>query len=436
MNERDSDAVASMLVNRGYSMVKDEDDADIVLLNTCSVREQAEQKAIGKAGYLKRRKRKNQNFIIGVMGCMVQNRGEKLLDQLPDVDLLIGTQKFHHVPDYLDSLVADRKNETPTPSAIIDLGEEEGSQNTIVGHDYDIKKVTSFVSIMQGCNMSCSFCIVPKTRGEERARPIQSIVDEVKGLVEKGTREVTLLGQIVTSYGRREIAFKESKSPFVQLLEELSEIEDLKRIRFTSPHPRGFKDDLVQAYKRLPKLCQYVHLPVQSGSNDILKAMNRPYTRERYMQLIDELKEVVPNMHFSTDIIVGYPGETDEDFALTKKLFDYVKFDMAFIFKYSQREGTPAADIEDQIPKKIKEARNQELLAALTSYSNARNASLIGTTEEILVEGPAKKGEGMYVGRTKGYRKVVFPGNERLVGELINVKIGSSTVTSVSGTVV
>jgi tRNA-2-methylthio-N6-dimethylallyladenosine synthase len=244
MNERDSEQVAVLLRNRGYSIVEHEDDADVVLLNTCSVRDMAEQKAIGKAGQLARRKKKDPNFLIGIIGCMAQNRGDELLDRLPDLDLVAGTQKFHRVPDHLDNLTATLNGQGPRPTSIVDLEEEEGSQNTISDHKEEEKQISAFVSIMQGCNMRCTFCIVPKTRGPERARPISHIVDEVKELVANGTKEVTLLGQIVTSYGRGEIPFVDKKSPFVQLLEQIDAIEGLERIRFTSPHPQGFKEDL------------------------------------------------------------------------------------------------------------------------------------------------------------------------------------------------
>ncbi len=433
MNQRDSEQVACDLRNRGYSIVQHEDDADIVLLNTCSVRDQAEQKAIGKAGHLARRKRENPNFVLGILGCMAQNRGSELIDRLPDLDLVAGTQKFHRVPDHLDNLIASMNAQGPRPTSIVDLEEELDSQNTINAHKAGERQVSAFVSIMQGCNMKCTFCIVPKTRGPERARPIAHILQEVETLVANGTREVTLLGQIVTSYGRREISFIDKKSPFVQLLEQLNEIDGLERIRFTSPHPRGFKEDLVEAYGRLGKLCEYAHLPVQSGSDRILKAMNRPYRRDRYMQLVRDLRAVQPDMYFSTDIIVGFPGETDEDFQMTCEMFEEIGFDMAFIFKYSPRSGTPAAEMDDDVPKTVKEERNQILLKKLGEQSSRRNASLVGTTQEILVEGPARKGEGMFMGRTRGFRKVIFPASQRLVGEMVDVEIEESSVTTLKG---
>jgi tRNA-2-methylthio-N6-dimethylallyladenosine synthase len=433
MNERDSEAVSSKLRARGYSIVDNEKTADVVLLNTCSVRDQAEQKAIGKAGYLASRKKKNPNFVFGVMGCMAQNHGEDLLDRLPDLDLIVGTQKFHRIPDHLDNLVSTITGLGPSPQTIIDLGDEEDSQNEIREHTPDQLKVSAFVSIMQGCNMNCAFCIVPKTRGDERYRPIEHIVAEVEELVSTGTREVTLLGQIVNAYGRGQIPFSKGKSPFVQLLEAIHEVKSLERIRFTSPHPVGYGKDLVNAYRELPKLCEYAHLPVQSGSNRILKAMNRPYTKEKFFRIVDSLRESVPDIYLSTDIIVGFPGETETDFEQTKALFEEVGFEMAFIFKYSIRTGTKAADLTDQIPRETKEARNQELLRILEKSSLRRNESLVGTAQQVLVEGPARKGEGKYIGRTRGFRKVIFPGSKRMVGQLLDVKIEEATVTVLHG---
>jgi len=436
MNARDSEAVAAMLRHRGYSMVDSEYEADIVLLNTCAVRDQAEQKAIGKTGHLIKHKRNRPNFIIGIMGCMAQNRGRGILDQLPDLDLLVGTQKFHRIPDHLDSLIHSAHGLGPQPGTIVDLEDEEGSQNTICDHDPDQRQVSAFVSIMQGCNMSCTFCIVPKTRGRERCRPIAEIVEEIESLASRGPREVTLLGQIVTSYGRRELPFKNGKSPFVQLLEKIQELPEIKRIRFTSPHPRGFKKDLIEAYRGLSKLCEYVHLPMQSGSNRILRAMNRPYTAKRYKQIVSELRTVVPSMYISTDIIVGFPGETEDDFQETRALFMDIAFDMAYIFKYSIRTETPAAILPHQVPQEVKEARNQILLDILTQNSMSRNQTLLGSTQEVLVEGPARKGEGMYSGRTRGNRKVNFSGTPRLIGKLVPVEIEKVSSNSLYGSLV
>ena len=433
MNERDSEAVAAMLRARGYRIVADENACDVLLLNTCSVRDAAEQKAIGKAGYLQQRKKKQPDFVLGILGCMAQNRGAALLEQLPDVDLIVGTQKFHQVPGYLDNLRAARAAGVPIAETIVDIAEEAGSQNTIRDHvETEDRQVTAFVSIQQGCNMDCAFCIVPKTRGDERSRPMDDIVAECRALAGRGVREITLLGQIVTSYGRRDYAHTGGVTPFVQLLERVHAIEGIERIRFTSPHPRGFKDDLVAAYGRLPKLCGYVHLPMQSGSNRILRAMNRPYTRERYREIVDALRAVQPEMYFSTDVIVGFPGETDEDFEQTRELFEACNYDMAYVFKYSIRTGTPAAELADQVPEDVKERRNQILLDLLQKNSLRRTASLVGTVEEVLVDGRDKSG-ARFTGRTRGNRVCVFDADPRLVGELVPMRIERATVSTLYG---
>lgn len=435
MNERDSEAVAAMLRNKGYVIVDNEKDADIILLNTCSVRDLAEQKAIGKAGHLTKKKRRNPNFIVGIMGCMAQNRGADLLDSLPDLDLIVGTQKFHHVPDHLDNLINSLNAQGPLPSTIVDLDKETESQNTIRHHLPDKQQVSAFVSIMQGCNMNCAFCIVPTTRGQERSRPMEHIITEIEELSACGTKDVTLLGQIVTSYGRREFPFVNGKSPFVQLLEKVNDIPGIERIRFTSPHPRGFKQDLIEAYRYLPKLCEYVHLPAQSFSNPILQAMKRPYSRERYLQLIDDIRKTVSGVYLSTDIIVGFPNESEEDFEITRKTFEEIGFDMAYIFKYSPRSGTEAATrMIDNIPKEVKEERNQTLLSILERSSLRRNLSLVGTTQEVLIEGPARKGN-RFVGKTRGFRKVFVTASERLVGEIVPVQIEEATHAALIGTV-
>jgi tRNA-2-methylthio-N6-dimethylallyladenosine synthase len=436
MNERDSEAVAAMLRARGYRMVESEDDCDVLLLNTCSVRDAAEQKAIGKAGHLLSRKRSNPDFVLGILGCMAQNRGADLLDRLPDVDLIIGTQKFHRVPDYLDNLRAAREAGAPVGQAIVDIEAEAGSQNTIRDHvDGPERKVCAFVSIQQGCNMDCSFCIVPTTRGDERSRPMDDIVRECVELASKGAREITLLGQIVTSYGRRDYPHTGGITPFVQLLERVHAIEGIERIRFTSPHPRGFRQDLADAFSRLPKLGEHVHLPVQSGSNRILKAMRRPYSRERYLEIVGSLRAAQPAMAFSTDIIVGFPGETDEDFEDTRSICEAVDYDMAYIFKYSVRSGTPAASMPGQVPDEVREARNQALLEVLRAGSLRRSQALVGTVQEVLVEGPDKTGQ-RYAGRTRGNRATVFEAAPRLVGSLVQVEITRASVSTLYGELV
>jgi tRNA-2-methylthio-N6-dimethylallyladenosine synthase len=424
MNERDSEAVGAMLRERGYALTQSETDADVILLNTCSVRDQAEQKALGKMTELAHLKRERPGLVLGFMGCMAQSRGKELLDRLPDVDLVVGTQKYHRVPELLAGL---------NGHGIVDIAEETGSQSTIRDHVPLHGKPTAFVSIMQGCDMRCTFCIVPFTRGSERSRSIGEIVAESRMLVANGVKEITLLGQIVTSYGRKEIAKRDGKTPFVQLLEAMNGLEGLERIRFTSPHPLGFKDDLIEAYGRLPKLCEYVHLPVQSGSNRLLKEMHRGYTREMYLKIIAGLRRVRPEILISTDIIVGFPGETEEDFQQTVSLFEEVAFDHAFVFKYSKRRNTPAAAMGHQVSTEEKLRRNHALLELLGRIVLPRNRAMIGQTVQVLVEGPSKTNKSRMFGRTRTNKVVVFPGSERHQGQLLDVRITDATTTTLYG---
>ncbi len=421
MNERDSEAVAAQLVSKGYTLAKSEAVADVVLLNTCSVRDMAEQKALGKmAAVIGAAKKDRPNQIFGFMGCMAQSRGQELIDQLPDVDLVVGTQKFHRTADYLDDILAGRRDK------VVDVAAEEKSEATIREHLLNgnaKKSVTAFVSIMQGCNQYCTFCIVPYTRGEERSRTIADIVTECRELVSRGVKEITLLGQIVTSYGKRDIAARDGKSAFVQLVDAVHDIEGLERIRFTSPHPKGYGDDLVETYGRLPKLCESAHIPVQSGSDRMLKLMHRGYTRERYLGIIQKLRRARPDIGISTDIIVGFPGETEEDFEQTLSLAREIEFDQAFIFKYSQRRDTPAAGMPDQLSTKVKEDRNQRLLELVNEIAKQRYEKLVGSRMQILVEGPSRKNPARMMGRTRCNKIVVFDGSERHRGELMDVRI-------------
>jgi tRNA-2-methylthio-N6-dimethylallyladenosine synthase len=428
MNERDSEQVAQMLVQRGHTITLNEDEADVVLLNTCSVRDLAEQKALGKMGMLRALSR-DRPIVYGFLGCMAQSRGSTLLDEVPHLDLVVGTQKFHRVADYVDQ-VLERKLAARFDDlrfSIVDVDEEEDSQGTIRDHALSDRQVTAFVSIMQGCNMHCTFCIVPYTRGHERSRPLQEIVGEVNALVAKGVKEVTLLGQIVNLYGRHEFVSVDGKSPFVQLLEALQEVAGLERIRFTSPHPIGFRNDLIESFGRLPKLVEHIHLPLQSGSNRILKAMHRTYTAEKFVSLVDRIRSVSPNIAITTDIIVGYPGETDDDYARTRDLADRIGFDNAFIFKYSQRKDTPAAKMAQQLPDFVKEARNHDLLELINSWAKRRSEPYVGAEVEILCEGPSKTNPTRLMGRTRGNKIVVFEGAPRHIGRLLKIRIDRST---------
>jgi tRNA-2-methylthio-N6-dimethylallyladenosine synthase len=430
MNERDSEAVAAMLRERGYAIISSEADADVILLNTCSVRDLAEQKAIGKMSLLTHLKRRKPEIVLGYMGCMAQSRGAALVAKQPAVDLVVGTQRFHHVPDYLDKLFGSEQ------LPIVDVAEEPGSESTIRDHVLGTngdRQVSGFVSIMQGCDMYCTFCIVPYTRGSERSRSIPEIVEEVERLVIHGVKEVTLLGQIVTSYGRQGIRKKDGKSAFVQLLEAVHEVKGLERIRFTSPHPKGFGDDLVQAYRDLPKLCEHAHLPAQSGSNRLLKAMNRGYSREWFVKIVEKLRAARPEIAISTDIIVGFPGETEKDFAETASLMREVDFDQAYIFKYSKRRDTPAAEMPEQLSDEVKEERNQVALQILNERLLRKNQALVGQTLEVLVEGRSEKAGRRMLGRTRTNKIVVFEGSERHKGELLPVHIEGATSAALYG---
>jgi tRNA-2-methylthio-N6-dimethylallyladenosine synthase len=467
MNERDSEAVAAQLVARGYSLAASEHVADVVLLNTCSVRDNAEQTALGKmAAVIGDAKKSRPGQVFGFMGCMAQSRGKELIDRLPDVDLVLGTQKFHRAAEYLDEILAGKRDQ------VVDTAAEQGSEGTIREHllngNAKRKSVTAFVSIMQGCNQYCTFCIVPYTRGEERSRTIDDIISECRQLVSEGVKEITLLGQIVTSYGRRRrqaiaagilpaveggilppgpapvVAGKlempppippgwkpgstagrmpAATSPFVQLIEAVHEIEGLERIRFTSPHPKGYGDDLVEAYARLPKLVESAHLPVQSGSDRVLKLMHRGYTRARYLEIIRKLRATRPGIGITSDIIVGFPGETEADFEETLSLCREVEFDNAYLFKYSQRKDTPATAMPDQVPGLLIEERHARLLELINEIGKRKYESFIGRRAQILVEGPSKRNEARMSGRTRCNKIVVFDGGERHRGQLLDVKI-------------
>ncbi|WP_050031048.1 tRNA (N6-isopentenyl adenosine(37)-C2)-methylthiotransferase MiaB [Verrucomicrobium sp. BvORR034] len=427
MNERDSEQVSQMFIERGYTMTREEPEADVVLINTCSVRDQAEQKAIGKMGMLRKIHRQRTHVVTGFMGCMAQSRAGELL-KTAKVDLVVGTQKYHRVVEYVEEIVRAKEERQMDDEkfSIVDVEEETSSQNAIRDHILKEKQASAFVSIMQGCNMKCTFCIVPYTRGGERGRPIAEIVEEVRRLADQGIKEVTLLGQIVNLYGRHEFPMKDGKSPFVQLLEGVHEVPGIERIRFTSPHPIGYKADLINAFTYLPKLAEHVHLPLQSGSDAILKKMHRPYSAAKFEDLVARIRAARPGIAVSTDIIVGFPGETEEHYQETRALCDRVQFENAFIFRYSKRRGTPAAEMDDalQLSERVKEERNQDLLALINTHAQAKYVPLIGTKVEILCEGPSKTDASRLVGRTRTNKIVVFEGPaERLTGQIFDVHV-------------
>lgn len=442
MNERDTEQVARMFTEGGYTITQTETDADAILINTCSVRDQAEQKALGKMGILGKQRKKRSHVVYGFMGCMAQSRGEELFDRIPHLDVVVGTQKYHKVFEYVDQILKSRmeaRMDDPalsmSGSSVCDIAEEVDSQNTIRDHLPKQRNASAFVSIMQGCNMRCSFCIVPDTRGKERGRPIADIVKEVEFLAGQGVKEVTLLGQIVNLYGRTEFPKVDGKSPFVQLLEAVHEVDGIERIRFTSPHPIGYRDDLIAAFTYLPKLMSHIHFPMQSGSDRILRAMRRPYKHAKFVEICEKMKAARPDLAITTDIIVGFPGETEEDFQATIDTVERLQFDNAFVFRYSKRKDTPAAEMDDQIPETVKEERNQRLLETVNRLAMEKTLATVGTVQRVLCEGPSKTNPDTLSGRTPQNKIVIFEGDaDRFTGEILDIQVENSTGFTVYGT--
>ena len=433
MNERDSEQVARMFVQNGYTMTEAETDADVILFNSCSIREQAELKAIGKMRLLGKLRQHKPHVIYAMMGCMAQSKNDELFKLIPHLDAVIGTQKYHRVFQHVDGIVKGREQRRMDDLSlslegthVCDIEEEEGSQNFIKDHLDPGSRSSAYVSVMQGCQMKCAYCIVPFTRGSERSRPIPDVVDEVKMLVDAGVKEVTLLGQIVNRYGREQ-GIIDGKGAFTRLLEKVHEVEGLKRLRFVSPHPIGFRQDVIEAFSYLPKLCSHIHFPMQSGSDRILKAMRRPYKNETYIELCERMRAARPDLAITTDIIVGFPGETEEDYLETRKAVEKLEFDNAFIFRYSPRKGTIAAEMSDQLSEAVKEERNQDLLNVVNEIAIRKNNALMGTMQEVLLEGPSKTNAERLVGRTSQNKPVMVDGGADLIGEILPVRIYDCT---------
>lgn len=434
MNERDSEAIAGMLAGQGYSIVEHESDADILIFNTCSVREQAERKAVGKIGIMKKLKKRKPHLIIGAMGCMAQNLGDKLLEDLPHLDFVIGTGQLHKLPEVLNSIIEERKQ-----LSLLTGGKEVLTSMGTHYQMFNAKKHMAYIAVTRGCNRFCSYCIVPHVRGREISREIDDVVAEAKELVANGVREIMLLGQNVAAFGLGGDTNPppEGVSPFADLLVELNKIEGLCRIRFVSPYPSYFNDKLINTLGTLDKVCHNIHLPLQSGSDRILKKMNRQYTAEKYLEIVNKLRKSMPDVTFSTDIIIGFPGETDEDFNATHEMMKKVGYMNAFIFKYSPRSGTPAADMEDQVPQEIKEERNQILLKELGVYTTKHNADYVGSVQEILVEGPSRRNKKRWAGKNDAFQVAIFdPAPDTEPGQLVKVKINRSTSASLFGELV
>ena len=426
MNEHDSEKIAGMLEEIGYSATDELEQADLIFLNTCTVRENAELKVFGKVGSLKRLKRENPDLIIGIGGCMMQVEEpvQKIKEKFPHVDLVIGTHNLHRLPE----LVHEIEN---NDERIISVWDQEKG---VIPDLPSIRKsdFQAWVTIMQGCDNYCSYCIVPYVRGHERSRSKENIIKEVKNLIDDGVVEITLLGQNVNSYAQD----LKADYDFADLLTELDQIEGLKRIRYMTSHPRDFNERTIKAIADSEKVCEHFHLPIQSGSNDVLYEMNRGYTREEYLEIIAKIKKHFDHYSITTDIIVGFPGETEQDFEDTLDIVKKVQFDMAFTFKYSKRSGTPAAKKEGQISEDIKDKRLQKLMKVQNKISLKQNEKLEGKTLEILVEGESKNNPETFMGRSRTNKLVIFPREEGLIGNVVKVKINNAQSWTLYGDVV
>jgi tRNA-2-methylthio-N6-dimethylallyladenosine synthase len=423
MNEEDSEKLSGMLRRTGYNRSTERDTADIIIFNTCCVRENAELKVKGNLGALKKIKKERPDLIIAVCGCMMQQEGvaEDIIKMFPFVDIVFGTHNSYKFPEYLNRVKQESK------SVVEVIQKEEG---IVEGIPIDREsKVKAFVTIMYGCNNFCTYCIVPYVRGRERSREPQNIVKEIKDLVVTGYKEITLLGQNVNSYGKE----LEPRINFAELLKIIRGIPGLERVRFMTSHPKDLTEDVIDVIAEGGNLCEQIHLPVQSGSSRLLKKMNRHYDKSIYLNLINKIKAKIPGVAISTDIIIGFPGETEEDFQETLSLVNEVEFDSAFTFIYSKRKGTPAYDMDEQISDEMKHDRFNRLVVAVNTCSRKKNLEYLGRTVEVLVEGFSKNNENTVMGRTRSGKLVNFSGGAELIGELVNVKIIKANSFSLVG---
>ncbi len=421
MNEHDSEIMAGMLLEKGFTPVKERKDADVAIINTCSVRENADKRFFGTLGQLKRRKKENPDFLVCVCGCMMQQQHviDTIKAKYPWVDIIFGTHNIHRFPELVENALHEKKKQVEIWSDGGEIVENMPCKR--------LHKSKALVNIMFGCNNFCTYCIVPYTRGRERSRKPSEILREVRELVSDGVKEIMLLGQNVNSYKG------EGDTDFADLIYMLNDVEGLERIRFMTSHPKDLSDKLIRAFADCDKLCKNIHLPVQSGSSRILKEMNRRYDKEKYLQLVEKLRETVPGITMSTDIIVGFPGETEEDFEETLDLVRKVRYDSAFTFLYSVRKGTPAETYENQIPEDVKHQRFNRLVDLVNQISAEKNAAYVGTMQKVLVEGPSKTNSRTFTGRTDGFKLVNFRGDASMNGKIIDVRITKSSTFSLEG---
>jgi tRNA-2-methylthio-N6-dimethylallyladenosine synthase len=418
MNEHDSERMKGMLESLGYEQARERADADLILFNTCSIRESADSRFIGHLGEAKRLKTENPDRVVGVGGCWSQSMKEKVFEQFPFVDVAFGPGQVHRLAEFLtsDSLTAQGYFEFEGFTGHLPMKRERDFQG--------------WVQISVGCNCVCSYCIVPSTRGREVSRPAAELVQEVERLAADGVREVTLLGQNVNSYGRD--LPKGAKATFAELLARIDAIDGIERLRYTSPHPKDMREDVIRAHAELPSVCEHIHLPLQSGSSRVLKAMRRTYDRGRYMDRVAMIREIVPDCSITTDIIVGFPGETDEEFQETLEVVEEVRYDSAFTFVFSPRRGTAAADLPDQLPHSVKRERMEPLLEAVQRIARERAQRFVGRSMEVLVEGPSRTDPSRLRGRTRHNKAVNFTGLAQ-PGELTEVEVQSATSTTLAG---
>ena len=423
LNKNDSEKISGMLENMGYSKTENMEDADVIIYNTCCVRENAEDKLFGKLGEVKKQ-REQKGTIIAICGCMMQEKHiiDKIKKSYNFVDIIFGTHTIHKLPEDLYNVICNRKR-------IMDILDIDGE----VIEGLPIKRndnIKASVTIMNGCNNFCSYCIVPYVRGRERSRDPQDVINEVEDIAKQGYKEVTLLGQNVNSYkGNGNLGI----TKFSELLRAVNKIPGIERIRFVSPHPKDFSDDVIDAIRDCDKVCKLIHLPLQSGSTNILKVMNRKYTKEQYLELANKMKERIPGLTLSTDIIVGFPGETDEDFEDTLDVVRQINYEQVYMFIYSRRVGTPGDKMENQVPEEDKHRRFDKLKALVESQIDENNKKYVGTVQKVLVEGKSKNNEEMLTGRTDSNKVVNFEGPEDLIGNVIEIPIVSEHMWYLKG---
>ena len=432
LNENDSEKLCGMLEKMGYERTEKQQETDIALFNTCCVRENAEDKLFGKLGELKRLK-EEKGIIIAIGGCMMQEKHitDKIKESYPFVDIIFGTHTLQRFPEDLYKVLTDKKR-------LEDILDIDGKiyEGLPIKRD---SKIKASVTIMNGCNNFCSYCIVPYVRGRERSRKPRAIIEEVKELAKEGYKEITLLGQNVNSYLRvereKQIQFEEYNgiNSFASLLKEINKIEGIERIRFVSPHPKDFTDDVIEQISKCDKVCKLVHLPLQSGNTKVLKEMNRKYTKEQYLDLVTKMKERIPNLTLSTDIIVGFPGETDEEFEDTLDVVKKVKFEQVYMFIYSRRVGTPGDKMENQVPDEIKHKRFNRLKELVEGQIEENNKKYVGTIQKVLVEGESKNNKELLTGRTDSNKVVIFEGDKNLIGQMVDLKIISEHMWYLKG---